>query len=64
MEPLHNLMEKGRRETSSVPQVQRNAIEMHLAIIVALRSGSSDQGREAMIAHMEQTERDLIQYVL
>lgn len=64
MEPLHNLMEEGRRETSSVPQVQRNAIEMHSAIIVALRSGSSESGREAMLAHMEQTERDLINYVL
>ncbi len=64
MEPLHNLMEEGRRETSSVPQVQRNAIEMHSAIIVALRSGSSESSREAMLAHMEQTERDLINYVL
>ncbi len=64
MEPLHNLMEKGRSETSRIPQVQRNAIEMHAAIVAALRSGSSERGREAMIAHMEQTERDLIHYVL
>lgn len=64
LEPLHGLMEKGRRETSSVPRVQRNAIEMHSAIILALRSGSPARGREAMIAHMEQTEQDLIHYVL
>ncbi|MFT3942312.1 MAG: FCD domain-containing protein [Ancrocorticia sp.] len=64
MEPLQNLLETGRRETSSVPQVQHNAITMHADIIAAIRSGSSDRGRESMLAHMEQTQRDLIHYVL
>ncbi len=64
LDPLQSLLEEGRTETSRVPDVQRNAIEMHAAIIEALRSGDTARAHDAMSAHITQTEQDLARYVL
>ncbi|MGO1591602.1 MAG: FadR/GntR family transcriptional regulator [Ancrocorticia sp.] len=64
LDPLQELLKDRRRETSAVPQVQINAIDMHRQIIVALRSEDPETARSAMSDHIDQTERDLNQYVL
>ncbi len=63
-DPLQALLRERRTETSRVPAVQEHAIEMHAAVIDALRTQDADRAHAAMSAHMDQTERDLIRYVL
>ena len=63
-EPFGNLLVEARTETSSIPEIQMNAIAMHEAILEALTSGDPRRSRDAMEAHMDQTENDLRRYVL
>jgi GntR family transcriptional regulator, transcriptional repressor for pyruvate dehydrogenase complex len=63
-EPFGNLLIDARTETSSIPQIQINAIAAHEAILEALTGGDPERSRDAMEAHMNQTEADLRQYVL
>jgi DNA-binding FadR family transcriptional regulator len=59
-----NLLVEARTETSSIPEIQVNAIAMHEAILEALIAGDPRRCRDAMEAHMDQTEDDLRRYVL
>jgi DNA-binding FadR family transcriptional regulator len=52
-EPFGNLLVEARTETSSVPEIQVNAIAMHEAILEALTAGDPRRSRDAMEAHME-----------
>ena len=61
---LQALLKQRRTDTSRVPAVQEHAIEMHNAVLDALRTQDADLAAAAMAAHMDQTERDLIRYVL
>ena len=63
-EPFGNLLVEARTETSSIPEIQVNAIAMHEAILEALTSGDPRRSRDAMEAHMDQTENDLRRYVI
>jgi len=63
-EPLGRLLDAGRRETSSVPDIQAHAIDMHRAVLEAIAAGDAEKSRLAMDRHMDQTQDDLIHYVL
>ena len=63
-EPFGNLLVEARTETSAIPQIQVNAIAMHEAILEALIAGDPRRSRDAMEAHMDQTENDLRRYVI
>ena len=63
-EPLHRVLENRREETSQVPEIQANAINMHEEILQALTMRDPERSRIAMDNHMMQTLRDLKQYVL
>jgi GntR family transcriptional repressor for pyruvate dehydrogenase complex len=58
------LLIETRRQTSSVAEIRRHAIDHHEAILRALRRGNSEEARLAMDAHMEQTSEDLRRLVL
>jgi DNA-binding FadR family transcriptional regulator len=58
------LLIEARRQTSAVPEIQRNAIDRHAAILAALRAGEPDAARIAMVQHMDQTQRDLRERVI
>lgn len=58
------LLLEARRQTSAVPEIQKNAIEQHGNIIRALTAGDPEEARLAMEEHMLQTQRDLRQHVL
>ena len=58
-QPILFLLHKPQKEA-----VQEHAIEMHAAVLEALRTQDADLAHAAMSAHMDQTERDLIRYVL
>ena len=62
--PFGPLLSETRRQTSAVPEIQKNAIEQHANIISALTAGDIEQARLAMEAHMQQTQRDLRQHIL
>ncbi|MDR0959542.1 MAG: FadR family transcriptional regulator [Propionibacteriaceae bacterium] len=64
MDPLTKLMREQRRQTSSIPLVQRHAIIHHGAILEAITERDSEQARQAMADHISQTEDDYIRYVL
>jgi GntR family transcriptional regulator, transcriptional repressor for pyruvate dehydrogenase complex len=63
-EPFGNLLVNARTETSSIPEIQVNAIAAHEEILQALTAGDPQRSRDAMEAHMNQTETDLRRYVL
>lgn len=63
-EPLGRLLDAGRRETSAVQEIQEHAIEMHRAVLEAITSGDAEKSRLAMDRHMDQTQQDLLHYVL
>jgi GntR family transcriptional repressor for pyruvate dehydrogenase complex len=58
------LLIETRRQTSAVPAIQWNAIDHHVQILVALRSGDADEARIAMERHMHQTQSDLRHHVM
>jgi len=62
-EPFGQLLRHTREQTSAVPEIQRNAIAQHRAIVDALASGDDGRARDAMEDHMEQTRADLQHYV-
>lgn len=62
-EPFGNLLVHTRRQTSAVPQIQRNAITQHRTILETLVAGDEMLARDAMEAHMAQTRDDLRQFV-
>jgi DNA-binding FadR family transcriptional regulator len=62
-EPFGQLLRHTRVQTSAVPEIQRNAIAQHRAILESLASGEESRARDAMEAHMEQTRVDLRHYV-
>jgi len=63
-EPFGNLLADARTETSSVPEIQVNALAAHEVILEALTAGDPRRSRDAMEAHMDQTENDLRRRVL
>ena len=63
-EPFGNLLVNARTETSAIPEIQVNAIAAHEEILQALTAGDPQRSRDAMEAHMNQTEADLRRYVL
>lgn len=63
-EPLARLLHENRMRTSAVPAIQRNAIEMHKGVLVALSARDSERSRRAMDKHMDQTINDLETYIL
>lgn len=63
-DPLQELLYEHRTETSKVPAVQQHAIAQHTLVVEALRTQDSDTAMSAMGGHIDQTERDLIHYVL
>ncbi|WP_022885463.1 FadR/GntR family transcriptional regulator [Glaciibacter superstes] len=58
------LLIETRRQTSAVPAIQWNAIEHHVAIADAMRSGDEQRASVTMEAHMDQTQRDLRHHVM
>nr|WP_240188526.1 FadR/GntR family transcriptional regulator [Nakamurella flavida] len=63
-EPFGELLTHTRRQTSTLPVIQANAIREHAAIAEALRAGDADAARGAMESHMDQTRDDLRHHVL
>ncbi|MFS2279943.1 FCD domain-containing protein [Microbacterium sp. OR21] len=63
MRPLTTMLQETRSETSAVPAVRDHAIVEHEAVLAALRSGSAEASREAMVSHMGQTRDDLLHFV-
>lgn len=63
-EPLNRLLASGRRETSAFPVIQHHAIGMHRNVLEAITTGNAEEARLAMDRHMDQTQEDLIRYVL
>lgn len=64
LEPFGTLLIEARRQTSAVPQIQRNAIAEHERILAALVAADPVLAREAMESHMAQTQADLREHVL
>jgi GntR family transcriptional repressor for pyruvate dehydrogenase complex len=63
-EPFGNLLTNARTETSSIHDIRVNAMAMHEEILEALTIGDPERSRDAMEAHMNQTEADLRRFVL
>ena len=63
-EPFGELLIHTRRQTSTLPVIQANAIREHEHILDTLRAGDPDAARAAMESHMDQTQADLRHYVL
>lgn len=62
-EPLASALWSVRRETSSVPDIRSHALEWHRVILEAVRAGDAAAARDAMRAHLEQTEEDFAHYL-
>lgn len=58
-EPLESVLRTVRAQTSSVPQIRDHALTRHGAILDAVAAGDSVAAREAMHAHLLQTEEDI-----
>lgn len=63
-EPFGRLLTDARRETSAVPEIRRNALAHHEALLGALRAGDPDRAGRAMEGHIAQTAADLRTHVL
>ena len=63
-EPFGRLLTDARRETSAVPEIRRNALAHHEALLEALRAGDPDRAGRAMEGHIAQTATDLRTHVL
>jgi GntR family transcriptional repressor for pyruvate dehydrogenase complex len=64
LDPLSQLLVPARRQTSEFEDIRRHALAHHASILDAIRAGEPEAARQAMHAHMEQTEQDLRFYVL
>lgn len=62
-EPLASVLRTLRRQTSAVPDIRSHALEWHAAILRAVVAGDPQAAREAMRAHLLQTEEDLGHYL-
>lgn len=58
-EPLASVLRTLRRETSSIPEIRSHALDWHAEILRAVAAGDGPGAREAMQAHLVQTEEDL-----
>lgn len=63
MRPLTTMLQETRSETSDVADIREHAIAEHLTVLAALRTGSAEASREAMVSHMRQTRDDLLRFV-
>jgi DNA-binding FadR family transcriptional regulator len=57
-EPLESVLRSVRGQTSSVPEIREHALTRHGLILDAVSAGDSVAAREAMHAHLLQTEED------
>jgi DNA-binding FadR family transcriptional regulator len=64
LKPLGEFMYERRFETSAVTLVQEHAIAKHAAVLEAVERGDAVNAKLAMDDHMNQTESDLVTYVL
>jgi DNA-binding FadR family transcriptional regulator len=62
-DPLQKVLQRARTQTSAFPDIRDNALEHHRAILDAIADRAPARAREAMDAHIEQTSRDLADYV-
>lgn len=62
-EPLASALWSVRRETSSVPDIRSHAVASHQRILDAVVAGEPEAAREAMRAHLVQTEEDFVRYL-
>jgi DNA-binding FadR family transcriptional regulator len=62
-EPLASALWSVRRETSSVPDIRSHAVTSHQRILDAVVAGDAEAAREAMRAHLVQTEEDFARYL-
>ncbi|MHA6629625.1 FadR/GntR family transcriptional regulator [Pseudonocardia sichuanensis] len=62
-EPLSGVLRAMRQETSTVPDFRSHALDRHAAILRAVEAGDPAQAREAMEAHLQQTEDDVERYL-
>jgi DNA-binding FadR family transcriptional regulator len=62
-EPLSSVLRTLRTETSAVPEIREHAIGWHAKILTAVAEGDPAAAREAMRAHLIQTEDDTDQYL-
>ena len=60
---LGQLLNMTRRETSAVRVIQEHAIDYHQRVLDGILSGDSERSRQAMDAHMDQTNADYDRYV-
>lgn len=60
IEPIHSILTSGFRLTARLPGVPKKAQTMHWAIFRGLEKRDPDETRQAMRAHLEEAERDLI----
>jgi DNA-binding FadR family transcriptional regulator len=59
LEPLTSVLRTLRHQTSSVPEIRLHAIDWHARILACITNGDPDASREAMRAHLMQTENDM-----
>lgn len=62
-EPLSQILQLTRLQTSAHAPVRTHAITHHRRILVALTAGDAQASRKAMHDHIVQTENDMIKYV-
>ena len=62
-EPLASALWSVRRETSSVADIRSHALEWHRLILDAVAAGDPEAARDAMRAHLVQTEEDFARYL-
>jgi len=62
-DPLAQILRLTRYQTSAHAPVRRHAIAHHDNILKAITTGDPTAAREAMHAHIVQTENDMVKYV-
>lgn len=62
-DPLSQILQLTRLQTSSHAPVRTHAITHHRKILVALTAGDAQASRKAMHDHIVQTENDMVRYV-
>jgi GntR family transcriptional repressor for pyruvate dehydrogenase complex len=63
-DPISQILRLTRHQTSSHAPVRENAIAHHGRILQAVRRGTPTKAGRAMRDHLNQTERDMDQYVI
>jgi GntR family transcriptional regulator, transcriptional repressor for pyruvate dehydrogenase complex len=62
-DPLRQVLEQGRRQTSAVQEIREHAAAHHRAILEAIEAGDVELAGQRMDAHMNQTAEDLDHYI-